>query len=260
MKIKLLAFAVFLFLLQSVFAQYADRYDDLYEIAEKAWPYVNDDNAHVRTFPSAVHSAIIAKYSAGIKVNIIEKTVNDENELWYEIRIDRNTTGWMHSDHVSFTETYPESKVYNREFDKYEKYMTQFYKELYRIHFADYPYPKAYEVINLIAGKEPVSHSEYSIKYNDFPGAGTVSTSIYQINDGFVEVDSYSSLQAITFTEDVPNTFGVKMGMTLAELKQIFGNEMQSQNSPAGIGECVNFVFNNSGRLTAIKLYYESGS
>lgn len=50
------------------------------------------------------------------------------------------------------------------------------------------------------------------------------------------------------------------MGMTLSELKRIFGEETEENNMPKGIGETVNFIFDKTGKLKAIYIYDESGS
>lgn len=117
-----------------VFAQYASKYDDLYNINSEDWPYVNEDNVRVRSYPSIEHSKIITKFSTGKKVNVIEKTVNEKNELWYQVRINENSVGWMFGEYISFSDEYPSSKVYEREFSKYQNFIEAFYYELYDIY------------------------------------------------------------------------------------------------------------------------------
>ena len=50
------------------------------------------------------------------------------------------------------------------------------------------------------------------------------------------------------------------MGMTLEELKEIFGPETEQYNIPKGIGETVNFIFDKNEKLIGIYIYNESGS
>ena len=63
-----------------------------------------------------------------------------------------------------------------------------------------------------------------------------------------------------TYTKEVPNTFGVKMGMMLEGLKEIFGEKTKDANAPKGAGPVVEFFFGKMEELNGIKLSYEEGS
>lgn len=119
-----------LILLASAFSS-AQEYVDFDKVDKEYWPYVNDDNVRVRTYPSIEHSKIITKYSTGKKVNVLEKTVNEKNELWYQIKVDDDQWGWMFGEYISFSEEYPASQVYEREFSKYGTFIEAFYYELF---------------------------------------------------------------------------------------------------------------------------------
>ena len=244
---------------------FAQDYVHFDKVDTKYWPYVNDDNVRVRTYPSIEHSKIITKYSTGKKVNVLKKTVNEKNELWYEIKVDDEQWGWMFGEYISFSEEYPASQVYEREFSKYETFIEAFYYELFDIYLYGWPY--TYENRNclkkLLAGKSPSSYSSYSSIANDDGKLYSTPTTIYEIDGCLIEVTGtypgcwwYSS----TFTKDVPNSFGVKMGMTLEDLKEIFGPETEQYNMPKGIGETVNFIFDKNEKLIGIYIYNESGS
>ena len=260
-KMKKIIFILFA-LLTSTFT-FAQEYVDFDEVSFEYWPYVNDDNVRVRTYPSTVHSKIITKFSTGKRVNVLEKTINEKNELWYQVRVDENTWGWMFGEYISFSEEYPSSKVYERKFSKYENFIKTFYDELYDIYL--YGYPCSYEnsdcLKKLLTGKDPVSYSSYSYIANDDGKRYSIPTYIYEVDDCLVEVtkhDNFISWYSSTFTKNVPNTFGVKMGMTLNELKQIFGEETKEDNMAQW--ELVKFIFNSEGKLTGIYIYLESGS
>ena len=262
-RMKKIIFILFT-LLTSTFT-FAQKYVHFDEVPVEYWPYVNDDNVRVRTYPSIEHSKIITKFSTGKKVNVLRKTVNEKNELWYQVRVDENTWGWMFGEYISFSEEYPSSKLYEEEFSKYQNFIEAFYHELYDIYLYGEPY--TYENQNclrkLLEGKNPVSYSSFSSIANDDGKLYSTSTTIYDVNSCLIEVTGnypncwwYSS----TFTKNVPNSFGVKMGMTLSELKRIFGEETKENNMPKGIGETVNFIFDKSVKLKAIYIYDESGS
>lgn len=126
-------------LVSSVFTE--DRsYVKFSGVDKEYWPYVNDDNVRVRTYPSIQHSKVITQYSTGKKVEVIEKTVNDKNELWYEIKIDDSVYGWMFGDYISFSEEYPASKLYERKFDAYGTFIEIFWNALYGIYAENNPY------------------------------------------------------------------------------------------------------------------------
>ena len=244
---------------------FAQDYVHFDKVDTEYWPYVNDDNVRVRTYPSIEHSKIITKYSTGKKVNVLEKTVNEKNELWYQIKVDDGQWGWMFGEYISFSEEYPASQVYEREFSKYGTFIEAFYYELFDIYLYGAPY--TYENQNclkkLLAGKSPASYSSYSSIANDDGNLYSTPTTIYEIDGCLIEVTGtypgcwwYSS----TFTKNVPNSFGVKMGMTLEELKEIFGPETKQYNCPKGIGEIVNFIFDKNEKLIGIYIYNESGA
>ena len=256
---------ILLFILLSSALSFAQKYVNFDKVDIEYWPYVNDDNVRVRTYPSIEHSKIITKYSTGKKVNVKGKTVNEKNELWYEIKIDDEQWGWMFGEYISFTEEYPASKVYEREFSKYRTFIKAFYHELFDIYL--YGAPLTYEnqdcLRKLLAGKSPVSSSSFSSKSNDDGKIYSTGTTIYDVNGCLIEVTGtypdcwwYSS----TFTKNVTNSFGVKMGMTLEELKEIFGPETKQYNAPDAVNETVNFIFDNNGKLTGVYIYDESGS
>lgn len=46
---------------------FAQDYVHFDKVDTEYWPYVNDDNVRVRTYPSIEHSKIITKYSTGKK-------------------------------------------------------------------------------------------------------------------------------------------------------------------------------------------------
>ena len=154
------------------------------------YPYVNDDNVRVRTYPSIEHSKIITKYSTGKKVNVLEKTVNEKNELWYQIKVDDGQWGWMFGEYISFSEEYPASQVYEREFSKYGTFIEAFYYELFDIYLYGAPY--TYENQNclkkLLAGKSPASYSSYSSIANDDGKLYSTPTTIYEIDGCLIEV------------------------------------------------------------------------
>lgn len=256
---------ILLLILLSSTLLFAQDYVHFDKVDTKYWPYVNDDNVRVRTYPSIEHSKIITKYSTGKKVNVLEKTVNEKNELWYQIKVDDDQWGWMFGEYISFSEEYPASQVYEREFSKYGTFIEAFYYELFDIYLYGDPY--TYENQNclkkLLAGKSPASYSSYSSIANDDGKLYSTPTTIYEIDGCLIEVTGtypgcwwYSS----TFTKNVPNSFGVKMGMTLEELKEIFGPETKQYNGPKAIGETVNFIFDKNEKLIGIYIYNESGS
>ena len=69
---------ILLFILLSSALSFAQKYVNFDKVDIEYWPYVNDDNVRVRTYPSIEHSKIITKYSTGKKVNVLEKTVNEK--------------------------------------------------------------------------------------------------------------------------------------------------------------------------------------
>ena len=178
-------------LMVSVFA-FADeeKYIDFDKVPVEYWPYVNDDNVRVRTYPSIEHSKIITKFSTGKKVKVLRKTVNEKNELWYEVKVDEDTWGWMFGEYISFSEKYPASKLYEEEFSKYHNFIETFFWELYDIYLYGGPY--SYEnsdcLKKLLAGKNPVSYSSYSFIANDDGKRYSSPTQIYKFDDCLIEI------------------------------------------------------------------------
>lgn len=214
MKKFLSVLSVLLISVTASFAQYADKHDDLYNVKNEHWPYVNEDNVRVRTIPSTDYSEIITKYNSGTKVNVIGYCYNEKNELWYSIRIGQRKYGWMFGEYISFTDHYPESKIDNSKHEYGSEYLEYFIKQMDRAIGNDSENGMA----SVLQNKPVKKH----VDWNTGSWYGIKNARVYDIDGIEVTVDNRYYWRQTDIRVDFDNTFGIRMGTSADYIERIF--------------------------------------
>ena len=207
---KLSFFIIGVFLLwMPAYSQYVESFDKLYEYNREDYPYVNDDNVRVRTLPSLQYSEIITKYNSGTRVNATTKIINEKNEVWYKIKLGKMEIGFIFGDYISFTNKFPESKLYNGDQGGY--YLDAFTKE--------------FEKASVVGAFESMPSFIKSMKKERVGSWLGETTNVYSINGFEVSFNNSNCWVQSECSTNFPNKFGIKMGDSLNKITALFNLE-----------------------------------
>ena len=211
-------FSAILFCLISTFAFSADIYCVL-----------NDDNVRVRTLPSTGElSKVITKVSKNQKLKVIaflDKNVRLDNswDKWYKIWLDesKGQFGWIFGKYLDIADK--DSVDCLRE-------EQEFFDEILNYNLAAatpfHAMPTQESVAAFTKGKTPVRNDKVYMKnYDDEAHPIEIDHFVYAFDGGEHKVRG-GYWVSTKITKTVPNAFGVKIGMTLSELKACFEREL----------------------------------
>lgn len=213
---------------------------------------LNDDNVRVRTLPSTGgDSKVITKVDKNQKFKVIaflDKNVRLDNfwDKWYKIWLDESKGhfGWIFGKYLDIAEK--DSVDLIRE-DQ------EFFDEILNYNLiAATPFcatPTEESVAAFTKGKTPVRNDKVYMKnYDDEAHPIEIDYFVYAFDCGEHKVRGENWVST-KITKTVPNAFGVKIGMTLDELKASFERELNHSEYYENLYSfsCVYDVFSDIG-------------
>lgn len=213
---------------------------------------LNDDNVRVRTLPSTWgDSKVITKVGKNQKFKVIaflDKNVRLDNSLdkWYKIWLDESKGhfGWIFGKYLDIAEKDSVDLIRENQ---------EFFDEILNYNLiAATPFcarPTEESVAAFTKGKTPVRNDKVYMKnYDDEAHPIEIDHFVYAFDGGEHKVRG-GYWVSTKITKTVPNAFGVKIGMTLDELKASFERELNHSEYYENLYSfsCVYDVFSDIG-------------
>lgn len=213
---------------------------------------LNDDNVRVRTLPSTGgDSKVIAKVGKNQKFKVIaflDKNVRLDNswDKWYKIWLDESKGhfGWIFGKYLDIAEK-DSVDLIREEQEFFDEILN--YNLVAAIPFCAMPTEES--VAAFAKGKTPVRNDKVYMKnYDDEAHPIEIDYFVYAFDCGEHKVRGENWVST-KITKTVPNAFGVKIGMTLDELKACFERELNHSEYYENLYSfsCVYDVFSDIG-------------
>lgn len=209
---------------------------------------VIDDNVRIRTAPSLKYSAVIEKANRGAKFRVLGRTeevynIDGHNEPWYKIDYSDEQDGWIYGGYFA-----PSSSAEEITVEPYYKLMIeQLWGELYRDIRKEEDDRRTLK--KFLEGKYP----DYQETWKD-----GCTSDYYRFKNKILQVESnYKTWESTEYIGDVKNSLSIKIGMSVAELKAIFGSQLILNDWTLGDLSQYGLIFKTENdKLKSIVIFY----
>lgn len=191
---------------------------------------LNDDNVRVRSLPSTGESSkVISKVNKNQKFKVItalDKNVRLDNSLdkWYKVWVDeaKGKTGWIFGKYLD-VDGKEDLDLLREDQEFFDEILG--YNLSARVPFCAIPSEESVKAFT--KGKTPARNDKIYMKnYDDEAHPIEIDQFIYSFDCGEHKIRKESWVST-KITKTVPNSFGVKIGMTLNELEGAFERQIK---------------------------------
>lgn len=212
--------------------------------AESDLGVVLDDNVRIRTAPSLKYSSVIANANKGEKFMVRMRTeetynIDGHNEPWYQIDYSSGRYGWIYGGYFN-----PPSEEICKE-SYYQIMISVLWGEMYADTMKESDVDGSFK--RVLYGRTPDSHKAWKFGSSDY----------YHYKNKILQIESEcKTWESTEYTGNFPNSLSIKIGMTVEELKAIFGPNLIINDWAIELSSNIVIFKVEGNRLKSVVFFY----